>query len=464
MPDAPLNPKSKIQNPMTSSYERQNPTEFFSHPALPPQNIDAEEGIIGGILLDPNAIARVAPILTPEMFYISSHQTIYQAASALHEQNKPTDIKQVADWLSDRQLLEPVGGLSKLAQLIERTVSAVNIDNLAEIVKDKYVRREIIAAGSQISLLGYKTASELEQCQAEAERLVYQIGVKNGQQQEGANLVADALVELYSQLEDGQQPPLLPTGLYDLDSLIGGLRSQDLVIIAGRPSMGKTQIGVYLAHQAAVVQKRPVVFFSAEMGQEKLLCRFVAHVSGVDASRLLNRKIQNSDWGVLAQAVGILSQSQLRIDPTTNPTIAHMRCQLQKTVTEAGAIGLVVLDYLQLLGNGATNRVQELDEIAKGCKALAKEFDVPFVALSQLNRGVENRTNKRPMLSDLRDSGAIEQTADVVLLLYRDEYYHPDTPDRGVMEIAVGKNRDGETGVAKVLFDPKVSGLRNLAR
>jgi replicative DNA helicase len=460
MPYAPLNPKSKIQNPMTLSYERQNPTEF----RLPPQNIDAEEGILGGILLDPNAIARIASLVTPEMFYISSHQTIYQAASTLHEQNKPTDIKQVADWLSDRHLLEKVGGLSKLVQLADRTVSAVNIDGLAKIVRDKYIRREIIATGSQISLLGYETATELEQCQQEAERLVYAIGAKKPEPQEGANLVADALVELYSQLERREEPPLLPTGLYDLDALVGGLRSQDLVIIAGRPSMGKTQLGVYLAHQAAVVQKRPVVFFSAEMGQEKLLCRFVAHVSGVDASRLLNRQVDDSEWGAIAQAVGTLSQSQLRIDPTTNPTIAHMRCQLQKTVAQSGSIGLVVLDYLQLLGDASPNRVQELDEIAKGCKALAKEFDVPFVALSQLNRGVEARNNKRPMLSDLRDSGAIEQTADLVLLLYRDEYYHSDTPDRGVMEIAVGKNRDGETGVAKVLFDPKVSGLRNLAR
>ncbi|PSB04940.1 replicative DNA helicase [Merismopedia glauca] len=445
---------------MTLSYERQNPTEF----RLPPQNIDAEEGILGGILLDSHAIARIASILTPEMFYISSHQTIYQAASTLYQQNKPTDIKQLADWLSDRQLLEKIGGLSKLVQLAERTVSAVNVDGLAQIVRDKYVRREIISTGSQISLLGYETATELEQCQQEAERLVYAIGAKSARKQEGANLVADALVELYSQLEKGEEPPLLPTGLYDLDALIGGLRSQDLIVIAGRPSMGKTQIGVYLAHQAALVQKRPVVFFSAEMGQEKLLCRFVAHVSRIDSSRLLDRKIDDSDWGAIAQAVGTLSQSQLRIDATTNPTITHMRCQLQKTVSEAGSIGLVVLDYLQLLGNGTANRVQELDEIAKGCKALAKEFDVPFIALSQLNRGVENRTNKRPLLSDLRDSGAIEQTADVVLLLYRDEYYHVDTPDRAVLEIAVGKNRDGETGVAKVLFDPKVSGLRNLAR
>lgn len=460
---------------MPQSYERQNSIEFHlphGHPAFhpqvvercPPQNIDAEEGILGGILLDPGALARVASILTPEMFYISSHQTIYRAALALYEGDKPTDLMQVANWLSDRQWLEKAGGRAKLAQLVERTVSAVNVDALARLVKDKYVRREIIAAGSQISLLGYQTDTELTECQLEAERLVYAIAAKNAQKQGGAEPVADALVELYSQLEKGEEPPLLPTGLYDLDALIGGLRSQDLIIVAGRPSMGKTQVGVYLAHQAAIVQKRPVVFFSAEMGQEKLLCRFVAHVSGVDSSRLLGRQIDDSDWEAIASSVGTLSQSQLRIDPTANPTITHMRCQLQKTVAQSGSIGLVVLDYLQLLGNGAANRVQELDEIAKGCKALAKEFDVPFVALAQLNRGVENRTNKRPMLSDLRDSGALEQTADVVLLLYRDEYYHADTPDRAVLEIAVSKNRDGETGIAKVLFDPKVSGLRNLAR
>jgi replicative DNA helicase len=445
---------------MTSSYERQNPIEF----RLPPQNIDAEEGILGGILLDPGAIARVAPILTPEMFYISSHQTIYRAALTLYEQGKTADLMQVADCLGDRQLLEKAGGRAKLAQLVERTVSAVNVDALAELVREKSVRREIIATGSQISLLGYQTSTELIECQSEAERLVYAIAAKNAQKQAGAEPVADALVQLYSQWERAEVPPLLPTGLYDLDALVGGLRSQDLIVIAGRPSMGKTQIGVYLAHQAALVQKYPVVFFSAEMGLEKLLCRFVAHVSRVDSSKLLDRKIDDSDWGAIAEAVGALSESQLRIDPTTNPTIAHMRCQLQKTIAESSSIGLVVLDYLQLLGNASPNRVQELDEIAKGCKALAKEFDVPFVALSQLNRGVEARNNKRPMLSDLRDSGAIEQTADVVLLLYRDEYYHPDTPDRGVMEIAVGKNRDGETGIAKVLFDPKVSGLRNLAR
>ncbi|PSB02394.1 replicative DNA helicase [Merismopedia glauca] len=449
---------------MTSAYQHQNPTEFFSTPALPPQNIDAEEGILGGILLDPNAISRIASILTPEMFYISSHQQLYRAASTLYQQCQPTDLMHIATWLRDRQLLEQIGGTAKIAQLIERTVSAVNIDALAHLVKDKYIRRQIIATGNQIALLGYETSAELAQCQAEAERLVYTIGAKNTKIDEGAYPVGDALMELYSQWERADEPPLLPTGLYDLDALIGGLRRGDLTIIAGRPSMGKTQVGVYLAHQVAVVKKQPVVFFSAEMSRDKLLCRFVAHVSGLDASRLLNHKILDSEWHSLAQAVGLLSQSQLRIDSTTNPTISHMRGQLQKTLSEAGSVGLVVLDYLQLLGNSSANRVQELDEIAKGCKALAKEFDVPFIALSQLNRGVEARNNKRPMMSDIRDSGAIEQTADVVLLLYRDEYYHSDTSDRALMEIAVGKNRDGETGIAKLLFDPKVSGFKNLAR
>jgi replicative DNA helicase len=450
---------------MTSAYERNNPIEFAITPACPPQNLEAEEAILGGILLDPVAMSRIADLLIAEAFYVPCHQEIYRAALALHSQGIPTDLMNVTTWLNDRGQLESVGGTLKLVQLVDRTVSAVNIDALAHLINDKYVRRQIIQAGNQIARLGYESATDLHECLEEAERLVYAIGSSHHQQDYGAFPIGDALMELYVLWEEGHSPPVLPTGLYDLDALIGGLRQGDLAVVAGRPSMGKTQLSLYLAYQAAVVQKLPVVFFSAEMSREKILCRLTAMASGVDASRLLNHKIGDGEWEQLARSLGILSACPLRLDCHPNPSLSHMRTQLQRTKSELGELGLVVLDYLQLLGGGdSTNRVQELDALAKGCKALAKEFEVPFLALSQLNRGVEGRNNKRPLISDLRESGAIEQTADLILLLYRDEYYDPNTPDRGLIEIAVGKNRDGSTGVAKFLFDPKVSGFKNLAR
>jgi replicative DNA helicase len=444
--------------------EPSNVVQFKPDTHVPPQNIDAEIAILGGIMLDPEAYLRVESLLRSEMFYVCAHGIIYKVMQYLAARSQPTDLIFVSNQLSDQDLLELVGGRSKLAAICSLTVSAVNIDRMAEIVRDKWVRRQMIQTGHKIRQLGFETETELSTVLDEAERLVFAISTDNTTADFRAKPCTDALLEIFQRLERGGEPPMLKTGLYDLDDIIGGLRQGDLDIVAARSGLGKTQLGVYLAYQVAVVYQQPVVFFSAEMSREKLLCRFLAIDSGIDSARLLNNKIHDCEWGSLSRAISTLSESSLRIDEHPNPSPSHLRAEVQRVKSEFGTVGLVVLDYLQLLGNagGSVNRVQELDAITRACKSIAKEFDVPFLALAQISRAVEGRNNKRPLISDLRESGAIEQTADVVLLLYRDDYYNSDTPDRGLMEIIVGKNRDGSSGTAKLLFDPSLSRFRNL--
>lgn len=449
---------------MAEAPEPSNVIRFKPDIHVPPQNIDAEIAVLGGIMFDPQAYFRVELILRPEMFYVSTHGIIYKAIQHLAAKSQPTDLLFVINQLNDQGLLERVGGRSALAAIYDVTVSAINIDGMAQIIRDKWVRRQMIHAGREISQLGFETETELATVLDEAERLVFAVSTDNTTANFGAKPSTDTLLEIFQRLEQGQEPPVLRTGLYDLDGMIGGLRQGDLDIVAARPGLGKSQIGVYLAYQVSVVYQQPVVFFSAEMSREKILCRFLALDSGIDSARILNNKIFESEWQRLTKAISTLSESPLRIDEHPNPSLSHMRAEVQRVKSEFGNVGLIVLDYLQLLGSTdvRVNRVQEIDAIAKGCKAIAKEFNVPFLALAQISRAVEGRNNKRPLISDLRESGAIEQTADVVLLLYREDYYNSNTPSRGLIEVTVGKNRDGSTGTAEFLFDPSLSRFRNL--
>lgn len=432
---------------------------------LQPNNIDAEMAVLGGVMVDPEALNRVEPIIRPEMFYVSAHGMIYQAMLRLLKLNRPADLLSVTNELRNRGLLKQIGGKSALAQLHCSSVSAINIDHHANVVRSHWVRRQIIRAGGEIQKLGYETQTELPDVLNKVEQTLYGVTEGSTHSTFGAKAPDSVLVKIYEQLSLGGEPPVLKTNLYDLDAMIGGLRPGDLDIVAGRASMGKTQLGVFLAYQVAVVHSLPVVFFSAEMSEEKLMCRFLAIDSEIDSASLLNNRIIASQWEKLTKSLGTFSGGKLRIDEHPNPTPSHMRAQIQRTKSEFGEVGLVVLDYLQMLGSGnpTANRVQDLDNITKECKAIAKEFNVPFLALAQVNRSVEGRSSKRPLISDLRESGAIEQAADVILLLYRDDYYNPSTPDVGMIEIAVGKNRDGSTGTAKFLFDPSLSRFRNLA-
>ena len=432
--------------------------------SLPPQNVDAEESILGGILLDPEAMGRVADLLRPEAFYINAHKDIYKAALALHTQGKPTDLMSVTTWLYDHELLEDVGGTSKLAQLVERTVSAVNVDRYAALVMDKYLRRQLIQAGNEIVQLGYETATELETVLDQSEQKIF--GLTQKRPQQGLTPISDTLIQAFQEIETRNQDvalPGIPTEFYDLDAMTGGFQPSDLIVIAGRPSMGKTSFALAIARNIA--EKLPVAVFSLEMSKEQLVQRLLASEAEIESNYLRTGRIAANQWEKLSYALGALSELPIYIDDTANQSVMQMRSQVRRLQAEqSGKLGLVLIDYLQLMeGSGSENRVQELSRITRGLKGLARELGVPVIALSQLSRGVEARTNKRPMMSDLRESGSIEQDSDLIIMLYRDEYYNENTPDRGIAEIIITKHRNGPTGVVKLLFDPQFTRFRNLA-
>ncbi|MEH2136683.1 replicative DNA helicase [Nostoc sp.] len=431
---------------------------------LPPQNIEAEEAILGGILLDPEAISRVSDRLLPEAFYISAHKDIYQAAVRLHTQGKPTDLLSVTSWLTDHEILARIGGRNKLATLVDRTVSAVNIDALAGLVMDKYLRRQLIKAGNEIVHLGYETETELPTVLDQAEQKVF--GVTQERPQSGLVHISDTLINNFQDIEDRNQGialPGIPCGFYDLDAMTSGFQRSDLIIVAGRPSMGKTAFCLNLAHNIAASYKLPVAVFSLEMSKEQLTQRLLASEAQIESSYLRTGRLSQTQWEPLSRAIGILSEMPIYIDDTPNITVTQMRSQARRLQAEVGTeLGLIVIDYLQLMEGAGDNRVQELSKITRQLKGLARELSVPIIALSQLSRGVEARTNKRPMLSDLRESGSIEQDADLVIMLYRDEYYSPDTPDRGIAEVIIAKHRNGPTGTAKLLFNPQFTKFQNL--
>jgi replicative DNA helicase len=433
---------------------------------LPPQNIEAEEAILGGILLDPEAVGRVSETLMAEAFYISAHKDIYQAALRLHSQGKPTDLLSITSWLADHDLLARIGGRNKLATLVDRTVSAVNIDALATLVMEKYYRRQLIKAGNEIVQLGYQTETELATVLDQSEQKVF--GVTQERPQSGLVHISDTLIFTFQDIEERHQGislPGIPCGFYDLDAMTSGFQRSDLIIVAGRPSMGKTAFCLNLAHNIAALYKLPVAVFSLEMSKEQLVQRLLASEAGIESGYLRSGRISQTQWEPLSRAIGMLSEMPIFIDDTPNITVTEMRGQARRLQAEVGTdLGLIIIDYLQLMEGGGDNRVQELSKITRSIKGLARELNVPVIALSQLSRGVEARTNKRPMLSDLRESGSIEQDADLVIMLYRDEYYSPDTPDRGISEIIIAKHRNGPTGTVKLLFDPQFTKFKNLAR
>lgn len=424
---------------------------------VPPANIEAEEAILGGILLDPAAINTVADILPADAFYVLAHQQIYKAALELYHQEQPTDLMAVSTWLSDRKLLKKVGGITKLSQLLNRTVSAINIDRYTKLVLEKYKRRQLIAAANEITALGYDNATELETVLNTSEEKIFNL-TTNKQNKFQPLPISDCLASVFNKIEQGSSPAY-PTGLDDLDALIGGLIKQDLIIIAARASMGKTWLACHLANHIATEQQQPVVFFSAEMSSEQLTKRFLSMHSGIDSQRLMHNQVYEDEYDSLVNGLTKLAELPIIIDdtPATQLTSSKIRSVLRRIRSDKGKLGLVVLDYIQKLGDRAAgNRAQTVGKFSGAFKDIAKEFDVPFVALAQINRGVESQANKRPLMSDIKDSGDIEQDMDLGLLLYRDEYYNSDTEELGIMEIIVGKNRNGSTGTCKVEFDSSI--------
>ncbi|WP_036479191.1 replicative DNA helicase [Myxosarcina sp. GI1] len=433
---------------------------------LPPANIEAEEEILGGILLDPEAMTRVAELLVKDAFYVKAHREIYQAALTLHGQGKPTDLMAVTSYLSDRNLLDKVGGTTKLATLLNRTVSAVNIDRYANLIMDKYIRRQLITSGHEIVDLGYDNATELEVVLDESEQKIFRLTQERPQQ--GLVPISETLVTTFNTIEDLHQEtalPGIPSGFYDLDSMTSGFSRSDLIIVAGRPSMGKTAFSLCIASSIAKNHQLPVAIFSLEMSREQLTQRLLSSEAKIASNRLRSGRIAQNEFEPLVNAVSNLSELPIFIDDTANLSVMQMRSQVRRLqAQQKEPLGLVLLDYLQLMEGGGDNRVQELSKMTRSLKGLARELNVPIIALSQLSRGVEQRTNKRPMLSDLRESGSIEQDADLVIMLYRDEYYNPDSPERGIAEASIVKHRNGPVGTVKLIFNAELTKFESMAR
>ena len=434
--------------------------------ALPPQNLEAEELILGGVLLDPEAITRIVHLLVPEVFYLKAHQEIYRAVLHLYQQQKPTDLMTVTSWLADHDLLEKVGGNLKLAQLVDRTVSAVNIDIYADLVLEKALRRQLITAGHEIVSLGYDTTKSLDLVCDESQQKIFNITQKNIQQ--GLVPLYETIGKTFSEIENLNQNIALPgitCGFYDLDAMTSGFGRSDLIIIAGRPSMGKTSFALNIALNIAKDHQLPVAIFSLEMSREQLAIRLLASEAGIDSNRLRAGRVSQQEMDPLALAVGSLSDTPLFINDSATLTVMQMRSEVRRLQAEQkNPLGMILIDYLQLMEGGGDNRVQEISKITRSLKALAREVNTPVIALSQLSRGVEARNNKRPMMADLRESGSIEQDADLIIMLYRDEYYNPDTPDRGIAEAIVTKHRNGPTGPVKLLFKAELTKFLNLQK
>jgi replicative DNA helicase len=385
---------------------------------LMPTNVEAEEAILGGILIDPEAISRIAELLRPEFFAISAHQVIYRSALDLFFQGQSTDLMTVTTRLADRNQLEQIGGQSKLAQLVDRTVSAVNIDQYAVLVEDKYQRRKLIEAGNNIVQLGYETATPLETVLDRAEQQIFSITQERPQQDLVS--IGETLNQTFQDLENRNEGLTLPgiqCGFYDLDAMTGGFQRSDLIIVAARPAMGKTAFCTNIAHHiAAGPQKLPVAIFSLEMSKEQLVQRILSGEARIESNRLRSGRISQNEWEPISAAIGRLSELPLFIDDTPNITVTEIRSKARRLQAEqGGTLGLILLDYLQLMEGSSDNRVQELSRITRSLKGLARELAVPIIALSQLSRGVEARTNKRPMMSDLRESGCLSGDSLVTL-------------------------------------------------
>ncbi len=436
---------------------------------LPPQNLEAEQSILGGILLDNHALNSVLEVLTHKDFYSEAHRKIFAAIVALSDRNEPCDLITLSSILKDKKQLDSVGGAAYLASLVDNVPSAANIAHYAKIVKEKAILRHLISTATEILTNSYNTGAEVDDVLDKAEHAIFEIS---------ENKIRPAFFPIKSIIKDSfktieklyERKELItgvPTGFEKIDDLTSGLQKADLIIVAGRPSMGKTAFALNIAQNAATETGIPVAIFSLEMSKEQLALRMLSSEARVDSQRLRKGFLGETDWPKLTTAAGRLSEAPLFIDDTPAITVLEMKAKARRLKAESD-LGLIILDYLQLMRSGSfkESREQEISEISRSLKALAKELSVPIVALSQLNRKVEDRTNRRPQMADLRESGAIEQDADVIAFIYRDEVYNKseDNPEKGIAEVIIGKQRNGPTGTVKLAFLEKFTCFENLAR
>ena len=441
---------------------------------VPPQSIEAEQSVLGGLLLDNTAWDRIADVVGESDFYRSDHRAIFGHIARLIEENKPADALTVAESLERSGKLGEVGGQAYIGSLALNTPSAANIRRYAEIVRERSIMRSLAAIGTEIADSAYSpTGKDASVLIDEAEAKIFHIAEARSKARQGFVKIDPLLTEtveridmLYSR-ENKNDVIGVPTGFVDLDRMTSGLQQGELIIVAGRPSMGKTTLVMNMAEHVALSEKRAVGVFSMEMSGPQLAMRMIGSVGRVDQHELRSGTFREDDWPKLVDAVGKLNEAQLYIDDTAGLNVLELRSRARRLHRQCGGLSMVVVDYLQLMsgtgGGREENRATEIAEISRSLKSLAKELKVPVIALSQLNRSVDSRQDKRPMMSDLRESGAIEQDADLILFIYRDEVYNPESPRKGIAEIIIAKQRNGPVGKIDLTFIGKFTRFENYA-
>lgn len=437
---------------------------------VPPHSIQAEQSVLGGLMLDNQTWDSVADKVVEEDFYRRDHRLIYRSIAQLAEKQDPFDVVTLSEVLEATGELQDVGGLAYLASLARDTPSAANIVAYANIVRDRSVLRQLIHVGTEISDSAFSTEGrETADLLENAERRVFEIAEQRQRGQGGfssiKSLLAKAVDKIETLYEQDGDITGASTGFTDLDEKTSGLQPADLIIVAGRPSMGKTTIAMNMAENVALKSGMPVAVFSMEMPGESLAMRMMSSLGRIDQHKVRTGKLDDDDWPRLTSAINLLAETKMFIDDTPALTPTEVRSRARRLTREHGQLGLIVLDYLQLMQSPSSgdNRVQQISDISRGLKALAKELNVPVIALSQLNRNLEQRPNKRPVMSDLRESGAIEQDADLIIFVYRDEVYNEDSPDKGIAEVIIGKQRNGPLGTVRLTFLGQYTRFENFA-
>ena len=459
--------------PELSSYNSHDDTDTeVAKLRIPPHSIESESSVLGGLLLDNGAWDRVGDLLKDVDFYRHEHRLIFTAIAALVNASKPADVITVFEQLQTIGKADEVGGLAYLNSLAQYVPSAANIRRYAEIVRERGILRKLISASDEIATTafnpqGMPVAKILDQ----AEQKIFKIGEEGSRMKQGFQsmdtLVVDLLDRVQEMADNDNDVTGVPTGFIDLDRMTSGLQAGDMVVLAARPSMGKTAFAVNIAEHVALNEGLPVAIFSMEMGAAQLAVRIVGSIGRIDQGHLRTGKLSDEEWPRLTEAIERLRTISLHIDETPGLTPSELRANARRLARQCGKMGLIVVDYLQLMSgsnsSGSDNRATELGEISRGLKMLAKELQCPVIALSQLNRSVEQRTDKRPMMSDLRESGAIEQDADIIMFIYRDDYYNKDSKEPGVAEVIIGKQRNGPTGTVKLAFLKPLTRFESLA-
>lgn len=436
---------------------------------LPPQNIDAEQAVLGAMLIKKEAIAEVSQLLRPEDFYRDAHKIIYEAMLTLFNRNEPADIVTVTNYLNNESKLDKVGGIAFVTALANVVPTAANVIYHANIVREKADLRHLINTATDIAGMAYEAADDVADVIDKSEKMIMEVA--NRQNVSAFTPMKDIVIETFDKInllyESKGGLTGIPSGFRDLDALTSGLQASDLILVAARPSMGKTAFTLNIAANVALKSKKTVAFFSLEMSKQQLVQRMLCSEGGIDSQKLKNGDLSNEDWDKLVRTADRVSSAPLYIDDTAGITVMELRSKARRLKAEQG-LDLIIIDYLQLMQGrgrgGSDNRQQEISEISRSLKAVARELNVPVIALSQLSRSVESRQIKRPMLSDLRESGSLEQDADIVMFLYREDYYDPETTNKNITEVIVAKHRNGPVDTIKMFFTKQFTRFNDLSK